>query len=464
MANRTGRELVGAGLLAALAAASPGLLASTWSPVAPPSARRDALASVILSRGENPYPVALVRPQSGPLSAMAELGRQIFHDPGLSSSGKMSCAYCHRPADAYGPAGSQPVEKGGPHLASEGVRAVPSLMYLERQPNFSIGPDNDENENVSLAQLVAQSVTATRATKTALNTGASAANLVPQGGLLWDGRADTLQMQASIPLLTDFEMDNGSVADLAAKLGQAPYAATMKALFGPAIFDDPRVAAAEAQFAVARYQFEDPSFHPYTSKFDYWLEGRARLSPTELRGYLLFNDPNKANCGGCHVDQPSSDGLAPLFTDHQYEALGMPRNRALAANRDSDYFDLGVCGPLRKDVVSQTQYCGMFATPTLRNVALRHVFFHNGVYHTLKQVMDFYDFRDTNPGKIYPKAADGKVLKYDDLPPQYRANVDTVDPPLDRQLGQRPAMTEQDEQDIIAFLGTLTDGYRPSTP
>ena len=464
MANRTGRGLVGAGLLAALAAASPGLLASTRSPVAPPSARRDALASVILSRGENPYPVALVRPSAAPLSTMAELGRDIFLDPHLSASGKMSCAYCHSPADAYGPVGSQPVEKGGPHLASEGVRAVPSLMYLERQPNFSIGPDNDENENVSLAQLAAQSVTATRATKTALNTGASAANLVPQGGLLWDGRADTLQMQASIPLLTDFEMDNGSVADLAAKLGQAPYAATMKVLFGLAIFDDPRMAVAEAQFAVARYQFEDPSFHPYTSKFDYWLEGRARLSPAELRGYLLFNDPNKANCGGCHVDQPSPDGLAPLFTDHQYEALGVPRNRTLAANRDPDYFDLGVCGPYRKDVENQTQYCGMFTTPTLRNVALRHVFFHNGVYHTLKQVMDFYDFRDTNPGKVYPKAADGKVLKYDDLPPQYRANVDTVDPPLDRQLGQRPAMTEQDEQDIIAFLGTLTDGYRPSTP
>lgn len=458
------RWMIRAGLLTAVAVGGLGALVVGRSPLPLETWLHHPVASFTLSQGKNPYPAPIVRPSAAPLSTMAELGRDIFLDSHLSASGKMSCAYCHSPANAYGPVGSQPVEKGGPHLASEGVRAVPSLMYLERQPNFSIGPDNDENENVSLAQLAAQSMTATRATKTALNTGASAANLVPQGGLLWDGRADTLQMQASIPLLTDFEMDNGSVADLAAKLGQAPYAATMKALFGPAIFDDPRMAVAEAQFAVARYQFEDRSFHPYTSKFDYWLEGRARLSPAELRGYLLFNDPNKANCGGCHVDQPSPDGLAPLFTDHQYEALGVPRNRTLAANRDPDHFDLGVCGPYRKDVGSQTQYCGMFTTPTLRNVALRHVFFHNGVYHTLKQVMDFYDFRDTNPGQVYPKAADGTVLKYDDLPPQYRANVDTVDPPLDRQPGQRPAMTEQDEQDIIAFLGALTDGYRPPTP
>ncbi len=464
MTGRTGRGLVGAGLLAALAAGGPGLLAPTSSGVAPPAALGDPLASVALSRGENPYPVALVRPHSRPLSAMAELGRRIFADASLSSSGRMSCAYCHSPDHAYGPAGDRAVQQGGPHLASEGVRAVPSLMYLERQPNFSIGPDNDENETVSLAQLVAQSLTATRTTKTALSTAASAANLVPQGGLLWDGRADTLQAQAAIPLLTPFEMDNGSVAILAEKLERAPYAATMRALFGSSIFGDPHMAVAEATFAVARYQIEEPSFHPYTSKYDDWLEGKARLSPAELRGYLLFNDPDKANCGGCHLDQPTADGLPPLFTDDQYEALGVPRNRALAINRDPGYFDLGVCGPLRTDIAAQTRYCGMFLTPTLRNVTTRHVFFHNGVYHTLQQVMDFYNFRDTDPEKIYPQGEDGNVEKYDDLPPRYQGNVDTVDPPLDRRPGQTPAMTEQDEADIIAFLGTLTDGYRPKAP
>jgi cytochrome c peroxidase len=213
-------------------------------------------------------------------------------------------------------------------------------------------------------------------------------------------------------------------------------------------------------FAVARYQVEEQSFHPYSSKYDYWLEGKARLSESELRGLQLFNDPDKANCAGCHTSAPTRDGLPPLFTDNQYEALGAPRNAALANNRDSGYFDLGVCGPQRTDVSEQTQYCGMFLTPTLRNTATRHAFFHNGVFSTLEQVMDFYNFRDTNPEKVFRRAADGTVQKYDDLPQKYHANVDVTDPPFDRHPGDKPAMTEQDEADIIAFLKTLTDGYK----
>ncbi len=162
------------------------------------------------------------------------------------------------------------------------------------------------------------------------------------------------------------------------------------------------------------------------------------------------------------VDQPSKDGLPPLFTDHQYEALGAPRNAALADNKDPNYFDLGVCGPIRTDIADQTQYCGMFLTPTLRNTATRHAFFHNGVFHTLQEVLDFYNFRDTNPEKVYPRAADGSVQKLNDIPAQYHANVDVNDPPFNRHLGETPAMTAQEEADIIAFLQTLTDGYKPA--
>lgn len=108
---------------------------------------------------------------------------------------------------------------------------------------------------------------------------------------------------------------------------------------------------------------------------------------------------------------------------------------------------------------TQTQYCGLFGTPTLRNVATRRVFFHNGVYHSLQQVMDFYNFRDIDPGRIYPRGADGTVVKANDIPARYRANLDVTDPPFDRKLGEPPAMSKQDEQDIIAFLKTLTDGF-----
>jgi cytochrome c peroxidase len=411
--------------------------------------------------GKNPNPIHLIRPQVGPLSAMARLGREIFFDTSLSSSGKMACASCHSPDHAYGPANDGPVMLGGPTLTLRGMRAVPSLTYLERQADFSIGPDDKENETVTLAQMAEVGQTANRVQKTATQAAQSAANIVPQGGLFWDGRADTLQMQASGPLLDPREMDGGSIEIIADKLRRAPYAQKFAALFGETVLKNANLLVAEATFAVGRYQIEEPSFHPYTSKFDYWLEGKARFSDSEMRGYRLFNDPEKANCAGCHSSQPSRDGLPPRFTDTQYEALGAPRNAALADTKDPNYFDLGVCGPVRKDVADQTQFCGMFKTPTLRNTAVRHAYFHNGVFQTLQQVMDFYNFRDTNPEKVYPLGTDGKVQKYNDIPMQYHTNVDVSDPPFDRHPGETPAMTDHDEADIIAFLKTLTDGYKP---
>lgn len=413
--------------------------------------------------GANPNPVHLIHPPAQPLSAMARLGRDIFFDTTLSSSGKISCASCHSPDHAYGPPNDGPVMLGGPKLTLPGMRAVPSLTYLQRQPDFSIGPDDraDDESSATLAQKAEVGQTANRVQKTATQADQSAANIVPQGGLFWDGRADTLQMQATGPLLDPREMDGGSVALIAEKLRQSPYIKKFTALFGEGILKNDNLLVAEATFAVSRYQIEEPSFHAYTSKFDYWLEGRARLSESEMRGYKLFNDPEKANCAGCHKSRPTRDGFPPLFTDTQYEALGTPRNSALADTKDPNFFDLGVCGPVRKDIAEQTQFCGMFKTPTLRNTATRRAFMHNGVYQTLQQVMDFYNFRDTSPEKVYPIGADGKPQKYNDIPAQYHANVDVFDPPFDRHPGETPAMTDQDEADIIAFLKTLTDGYKP---
>ncbi len=409
--------------------------------------------------GANPHPVHLRRPESAPLSAIALLGKQIFHDPSLSASGRLSCASCHDPAHAYGPPDGSAVRLGGPKGRDEGDRAVPGLGYLYRVPNFSIGPDINEQENVNLNRVADQSAGLVRAQKTA-GAATSALAMVPQGGLFWDGRVNTLQEQARGPLLNPVEMADPDIASVAAKLKSAPYASSFSQIFGPGILAMPSRLVDEALFAVARFQVEDASFHPYTSKYDYWLEGRARLSATELHGLRLFEDKDKANCAGCHLDRPSRDGLPPLFTDFQYEGLGVPRNTALEVNRDSHYHDLGVCGPVRHDIAAQTRYCGMFRTPSLRNVATRKAFFHNGVYHDLDQVMAFYDFRDVQPDKIYPRGADGKPRKFDDVPAAYLANMDVVDPPFDRKPGQAPAMSKQDMRDIIAFLGTLTDGYQ----
>jgi cytochrome c peroxidase len=420
-------------------------------------------ASFKLAQGENPDPVKLVRMQTAPLSVMAELGKQIFYDKNLSGSGKLSCASCHDPRNYYGPPSGLAAVYGGPAMTSQGVRAVPSLMYLERQPPFSIGPDpaGDSDNPVPLPQLAALASTKTRVTKTAQDNSQSAANIVPAGGLFWDGRANTLETQAMLPLFNPLEMDAGETQRVVAKLQAAPYAGTFTALFGTNIFNEPGLLMSEAMFAVARYQIEDLNFHPYTSKYDYWLEGKASLSRPEMRGYVLFNDPAKGDCAACHISQPSPDGFPPLFTDHQFEALGAPRNPKLEVNDSPDYYDLGICGPYRVDIASETQFCGMFLTPTLRNSATRQVFFHNGVYHTLQEVLDFYNFRDVQPDKIYPVGPDGKVQKFNDLPQKYLSNIDNIDPPLNRNLGDKPALTDSEEADIIAFIKTLTDGYVP---
>ncbi|WP_144106982.1 cytochrome-c peroxidase [Paraburkholderia sp. BCC1886] len=410
--------------------------------------------------GANPAPVHLMRPPSEPLSAVALLGRQIFFDKSLSASGTQSCASCHSPQHSYGPDNAFPVQMGGAHLDQAGYRPPPSLAYLYRQAPFSIGPDQgDTDVAVSLTQQAAAATGVQRAQKNA-SVAPTAPAMVPQGGVFWDGRADTLQDQALGPLTNPVEMANATPEDVAHKLLQTKYVDQFKQMFGPSITNNTSLLVSEAMFAVARYQIEDQSFHAFSSKYDYWLEGKTRLTHAELHGLQLFNDKDKANCAGCHLSAPSADGLPPVFTDTQYEALGVPRNTAIPVNKNPKFYDMGVCGPFRGDLTNLTQYCGMFLTPTLRNSAERTVFFHNGVYHDLKHVMDFYNLRNTSPEKIYPRDASGKVQKYDDLPVKYQANIDNADAPLDRKLGDKPAMSDEDINDIIAFMKTLSDGYK----
>ncbi len=87
----------------------------------------------------------------------------------------------------------------------------------------------------------------------------------------------------------------------------------------------------------------------------------------------------------------------------------MPRNPELTRNADPTYFDLGLCQ--RTDLAGRTDLCGAFKVPTLRNVALRQAFFHNGRFKTLKDALTFYVQRDTNPEKCYPLDGSGAVAE-----------------------------------------------------
>src|SRR5262249_5628661 len=173
------------------------------------------------------------------------------------------------------------------------------------------------------------------------------------------------------------------------------------------------------------YQVEDPSFHLYNSKYDLYASNKigGTFTPAEQRGFAVYNDPKKGNCFACHYNGAGLNGSVRLFTDYTYAAIGVPRNLDIPANRDSAYYDLGLCGRLDHPLPDSAKYCGMFKTPTLRNVAVRNVFFHNGAMKSLRDAVRFYNTRDTNPELWYP-VVDGVAEKFNDLPSQYRGNID----------------------------------------
>jgi len=365
---------------------------------------------------------------------LAEFGRRLFFDPSLSASGRLSCASCHDPAHAYGPADERAVMPGGKDMRQSGLRAVPSLRYLQAAPAFTEHFRDSDDE------------------------GDASVDNGPTGGLTWDGRVDRGRDQARLPLLSPLEMANDSPAAVVAAVRRSPHADLLRRAFGKRIFADPDRAFDGILQALEAYEQRYTEFYPYSSKYDAYLDGKVELTPSEMRGLALFNDPEKGNCAHCHQSARSNDGAPPQFTDYGLAALGVPRNSAIAANADPSFYDLGLCGPLRRDLADRGEYCGMFKSPSLRNVALRRAFFHNGVFRTLRQVLEFYVERDIHPEKWYPREADGTVRKYDDLPPQYQANVN-IEPPFDRHVADEPRLSGEEIDDIIAFLQTLTDGY-----
>jgi cytochrome c peroxidase len=366
-------------------------------------------------------------------AALTALGRALFFDPNLSASGKMSCATCHDPKHAFAAPNELAVQPGGATGQIFGLRAVPSLMYGQNVPPFTEHYFDDEGDD-------------------SIDQG-------PAGGRTWDGRAQSAHEQARLPLFSPFEMANTSADAVVAKVRRAAYAGEFRSGFGAKVLEDPASAFKAVLMALETFQQDPGEFYPYSSKYDAWLRHQTTLSAQEQRGLAAFNDPSRGNCARCH---PSAmrKGAFPQFTDFGYAAIGAPRNAAIPANQDRQYFDLGLCGPLRTDLAGNGEYCGLFRTPTLRNAARRRVFFHNGVTHDLDRAVRFYAERDTLPQNWYSRAHGGSVLKFDDLPVAYQANIDVL-PPFDRRVGERAAMSEQDIEDIVAFLQTLSDGFQP---
>jgi len=358
---------------------------------------------------------------------MTELGRRLFFDRELSASRKMSCATCHDPRHAYGPPNARSTQPGGADMRSSGIRAVPSLRYLANVPPFA-----EHHFDEAVDESVDQG---------------------PTGGHTWDGRADTTHDQARAPLTSPFEMANDSVEAVASKVAERPYAGEFREAFGDDVFADPSRASVAVLLSLEVFQQSPKDFSPFSSRYDAWLRHKADLTAAEQRGLALFGDPKKGNCASCHPHQ-IRQGAFPIFTDFGFNALGVPRNLAIPANRDVRFHDLGLCGPMRTDLATHKDYCGLFRVPPLRNVATRRVFFHNGVFHDLRQVVEFYAQRDTRPARWYTSG--GHVVPFDDLPLDDRDNVNR-EPPFGGKRGGAAALTSAEIDDLVAFLKTLTD-------
>lgn len=355
---------------------------------------------------------------------LVSLGKKIFSDERLSEPPGTSCASCHNPAHAFsGLNGSRIGVPLGSRPGHYARRAAPSLLYMRYVPAFHYFEDDE------------------------------APAPEPRGGFFWDGRVDSIVDLVRQPLFNPDEMNAGSPRHLAGKILRGPYSGEFKAAFGASA--SPEGILHDIGIAMRAYLNSD-EMTPASSKYDAYVRGEATLTEQERRGLELFKDKRHGACSGCHrMAETSSNPVESMFTDFGYDAVAIPRNRALPANRDPQAFDLGLCKrkPLSASPASDDErFCSSFRTPSLRNVAVRESFGHNGVHKSLRDAVAFYALRAVAPERIYPPGQ-----KFDDVPAAYKRNVNLYAPIYNRREGAPPPLNDDEIDAIVAFLDTLTD-------
>jgi cytochrome c peroxidase len=213
---------------------------------------------------------------------------------------------------------------------------------------------------------------------------------------MWDGRKKSLEDQALGPMKTKEEMDTDFAALLERMRGMPGYVKLFDAAYPNAGITEETIAKALAAF--------ERTVRSGDSPFDRWLAGDTHaLTPEQWRGFRVFADPGKGNCAACHN--------GPNFTDNGFHNIGL---------KSAGAPDLG-----RFNIRAIASMKGAFKTPSLRDIELTAPYFHDGSAATLREVVDHY------------------VRGGDD-----RSNLATDMKPLD--------LSEQEKQDLVAFLRALT--------
>jgi cytochrome c peroxidase len=296
-----------------------------------------------------------------------DLGRYLFFDPILSVNKDMSCASCHQPDKAFTDGRAQSL---GALLSGEREvlkRSTPSLW------------------NVGFFKK-----------------------------LMWDGRANSLETQAAMPLLAAEEMGNTREGVEAAVAASPQYLRLFKGAF------DEAPSFENISRALAAFQ---SSLISLNSRYDRYAHGDDKaLSTQEIRGYNAFRG-FVGRCSQCHVP--------PSFSDSQLAVVGAPAG-------PQGYVDPGA-GAFTDDA----DLTGAFRVPSLRNTTLTAPYFHSGQFDNLSSVLGFYN---NTRGHV--------------APPSQKLNIHWHVHMVDG-----PKLSEQDLDDIVAFLGALEDqSMMPEVP
>lgn len=293
------------------------------------------------------------------LTLKQKLGKDLFLDTNLSNPPGQSCSTCHHPQAGYADPRHALPDSQGVIPTRFGQRNAPTVTYASYNPEFH--QDSASGEYI--------------------------------GGLIWDGTFKNLTTQAQRPFLHPLEMNNPSQAAVVKKVRHAAYYPLFVKVYGAEAVSNTAKAYVKIADAIASYE-SSSEFHPFTSKYDYYLAGKVQLTEAELAGLALFN--GKGNCSSCHPSQ-GINGNPPLFTLCVYYNLGVPKNPENPFYSNSPTFnpeganfvDLGLGA-----VLNDASQDGKFKTPTLRNVAVTWPYMHNGVFKTLNDAVQFHNSRD----------------------------------------------------------------------
>lgn len=276
-----------------------------------------------------------------------ELGHLLFFDPVLSQDNDTACATCHQPDLGF----SDGLETAVGHDGTVLTRNTPTLWNVTYVVN-----------------------------------------------LFWDGRLQSLEAQAELPLTHPNEMGVSDTAALEAELRAIPeYVTLFDRAFGGG---ETAVSLSNIENALAAFQ---RTLITNNSPFDQYAGGNFNaLTAQQRRGLAIFRS-GATRCFECHT--------APTFATDTFRVVGVP---------DED--------PGRA-AISSDGLPGAFKVPTLRNIALTAPYMHNGQFATLEEVVDFY--------------AEGGGHPFD------KENIDPFVNGFD--------LTAQEKEDLITFLYALTD-------